>query len=282
MRGGTPLTGRADPPHLPIRDAFPALVAGDALGNLTPLGPLVSEPVKAAFVRRRLPLMPALAGVAVENLLYTLSVAVVIGAGTIALLFVLDTSETIRRLATWALGAVVIAVAAGAFVLARETRVLTRTVEWLDRRQSGPSALVSRLVKLRRLEGLVFGFAARHPGRVWLTLLLEASFHVVGVVEIWLTLALLAGAAAPTLLGTFVLEAVNRTIMVVFKFVPLRLGVDEIGTEVLTRTLGLPPGLGVTMAVIRKARMIVWSAIGVSFLARRGLTPGDAYVDPAR
>jgi hypothetical protein len=64
---------------------------------------------------------------------------------------------------------------------------------------------------------------------------------------------------------------VNRTIMVVFKFVPLRLGVDEIGTELLTRTLGLPVGMGVTMAVLRKARMIVWSAIGIAFLVRRGL-----------
>ena len=115
-------------------------------------------------------------------------------------------------------------------------------------------------------------FRLRHPPprHVVALLVLELAFHVLGVAEIWYSLSLLAGAAAPTLLSTFVLESVNRTIMVVFKFVPLRLGVDEVGTELLTRTLGLPIGIGVTMAIVRKARMIVWSAIGIVFLVRRG------------
>src|SRR3954451_16713635 len=41
-----------DPPHrLPFAQAFAPVIAGDAFGNLLPLGPLVSEPTKAAFVR---------------------------------------------------------------------------------------------------------------------------------------------------------------------------------------------------------------------------------------
>ena len=107
-------------------------------------------------------------------------------------------------------------------------------------------------------------------------LALESSFHVLGVAEVWVTLQLLAGAAAPTLLTTFVLEAVNRTIMVAFKFVPFRLGVDEAGTELMTRTLGLDFGTGVTMAIVRKVRMLVWSAVGVAILAGRGFRrPGS-------
>jgi len=40
-----------EPPHtLPLGDAFAAVVCGDTIGNLTPLGPLVGEPAKAAFV----------------------------------------------------------------------------------------------------------------------------------------------------------------------------------------------------------------------------------------
>ena len=52
-----------EPPHrLPFPDAFGAVVAGDALGNLMPLGPIVSEPTKAAFVRRRGPARPGADG----------------------------------------------------------------------------------------------------------------------------------------------------------------------------------------------------------------------------
>src|SRR5262245_16942524 len=68
-------------PPLSVRDTFPALVAGDAMGNLTPLGVLLSEAVKAAFVRTRVTLMTAVAGIAIENLVYSLTVAVVMAAG---------------------------------------------------------------------------------------------------------------------------------------------------------------------------------------------------------
>jgi hypothetical protein len=256
---------------LRVRDTFPALVAGDTLGNLTPLGLVLSETVKVAFVRRRISMMAALAGITVENLAYTLSVAVVIGAGTIALLSLFDVGDVLRHVTALGLTAIVGLVLLVAVVLWRQIKVASGTLAWLERRGRGPGGLTTRLAKLRTLEDLVYGFAGRHPGRTAAVLLLECAFHLLGILEIWITLALLLGGAAPTLLTTFVLESVNRTIMVVFKFVPLRLGVDEVGTELLTRTLGLPAGIGVTMAVVRKARMISWSAVGVGFLVRRGV-----------
>src|SRR5687767_262778 len=80
-----------EPPHrLRLRDAFAAVLAGDALGNATPLGPLVGEPAKAAFARRHVAGQPALTALAVENIFYTLATAAMIAAGTIALLFAFD------------------------------------------------------------------------------------------------------------------------------------------------------------------------------------------------
>jgi hypothetical protein len=62
------------------------VICGDAIGNLTPLGPLVGEPAKAAFVRGRVALAPALTALAIENVLYTLSAAAMIASGMVALL----------------------------------------------------------------------------------------------------------------------------------------------------------------------------------------------------
>jgi hypothetical protein len=77
-----------EPPHrLACRDAFNAVVCGDTLGNVITLGPIVSEAAKLAFVRGRVPLGPALTALAVENVLYTLSVGGMIAAGTVALLY---------------------------------------------------------------------------------------------------------------------------------------------------------------------------------------------------
>ena len=65
-----------EPPYkLSLGGAFAAVVCGDTIGNLTPLGPLVGEPAKAAFVRGRIPLGPAVTALAIENVLYTLSAA---------------------------------------------------------------------------------------------------------------------------------------------------------------------------------------------------------------
>jgi hypothetical protein len=258
--------------RLTLADTMPALLAGDALGNLTPLGLFASEPAKAAFVRHRVSLLHALAGVALENLFYTFSVAVVIAAGTASLLFLFDVPPVLRQASLLALAMVVAVVVAGTVMLAWQIKVVSGTVSWLERRRLGPAWLHDRLEKVRTLEDTIYGFAGRHAGRLPSILALETMFHVLGVAEVWFVLWLLVDSSAVTWLSTFVLESVNRTITVVFKFVPLRLGVDEVGTELLTRTLGLPVGLGVTMAIVRKARMLFWAGVGVAILVRRGFT----------
>ena len=255
------------PAALPTAAAFRAVLAGDALGNLTPLGLLASEPAKAALVRRHVPLFTALSGIAIENLLYTVSVALVIVAGTAALLLTFDLPRTMRLASLGVMAAAVGSVAAGVVVLARGWRPLSGLVTGLARYV--PRALRARPDRLREIEDHVFGFHQHHPDRLGRVLALDAAFHTLGVAEIWLTLALLTGTWYGPL-TVFVLEAVNRAITVAFKFVPLRLGVDEAGTEVLTRALGLASGLGVTMAIVRKARVLAWSAVGVVLLARRG------------
>ena len=77
---------------------------------------------------------------------------------------------------------------------------------------------------------------------------------------------------APTLLTAFILESVNRIINVAFKFVPLRTGVDEAGTGMLSKVLGFTTAIGVTLAIVRKGRDIFWTGIGVLLLVRRGLS----------
>jgi len=280
----------SEEPHaLRVRDTFPAVVSGDALGNLTPLGLIVSEPTKAAFVRHRVSLMTALAGIAVENLFYTWSVAVVIVGGCVALLFSVDVPAPLRVASLAALGAMVAFMLVTLTMIGGDVRLISRTVAWLERRSLCPAPLRQRLDKLLAVEAHIYGFNRNHPSRTFPVLLLQSAYHAAGVAEVWLTLQLLMSALGtretglasdatrvltqPSLLIAFLLESVNRLINVVFKFVPLRLGVDEAGTGLLAQVLGLTNATGVTLAIVRKARMLVWMAVGVAFLARRGLAP---------
>ncbi len=258
------------PARLKFGDAFAAVLCGDAIGNLTPLGPIVSEPAKAAFVRGRLDLAAAITALAVENLYYTLSVAAMIAAGTIALLFSFDVGEDVRYTSEIALAIIGAMFAAVIWILWRRPALASRALSVLARR-GGAFAPAARLERVRRLEHEVYSFSSRRTDVLARLVLTEMGFHVLGVVEIYVTLMFLVD-GPPSLLLSFVLEGANRLITVLFKFVPLRVGVDEAGTEGLTQILGFGRGIGLQLALVRKARMIVWSIVGSALLVRRGLS----------
>src|SRR3954470_19540384 len=118
-----------DPPHrLALSDAFSAVICGDTIGNLTPLGPLVGEPAKAAFVRGRVALGPAVTALAIENLLYTLSAAAMIAAGMIALLLRFQLDPAIRGIGELAVVATLVLFAAALWLLWRQPAVISRAL----------------------------------------------------------------------------------------------------------------------------------------------------------
>ena len=78
------------------------------------------------------------------------------------------------------------------------------------------------------------------------------------------------------MLTAFILEAVNRTITIAFQFVPLWLGVDEAGTAAVTSAINLGSAAGVSLALVRKTRVVVWTVIGLVLLLHRGLSVSDA------
>ncbi len=262
-----------EPPHkLDLITAFTAVVCGDALGNVTPLGPLVGEPTKIAYVRGHAPIAPALTALAIENVLYTLGVAAMIAAGAVALLFTVTLPVQLREFSEVAIGGVVATFVVAAWVLWRRPAVITTLL---------PAARIgtSRVEKLRAVEEQVLTFASRQRQRLPGLVALELGFHALGVFEKHITLWMILG-AAPPLLTSFIVETADRLITVAFKFVPFQVGVGEAGTGFVTDLLGLTPTPGLTESIVRKARMGIWSLIGTAMLVRRGLSPRQVLSDP--
>ncbi|MDQ3907028.1 MAG: flippase-like domain-containing protein, partial [Acidobacteriota bacterium] len=256
---------------LPWRAALAAYLVGDALGNLMPIGIVVSEPAKAAMARERVPLAASAAALAVENLFYMLSVALFVFAGMAAVLATFPLPPRLRAVSYAVLGGIVFAVLCAYVVIHKRWKFLSRAVELMAARGVGRAFAERHGAKFGALEDRVYGFYARHGARFPAILLLELCFHLAGVLEVFLTLYFITG-SRPSLLAAFVLESVNRVINVVFKFVPMRVGVDEAGTAKFTDALNFGATAGVTLAIVRKARIVVWTAVGVSLLVRRGLT----------
>jgi hypothetical protein len=266
-----------EPEHsLSFRDALHAYLVGDALGNLMPFGIVVSEPAKAAFARERVPLAAAVSALAVENLFYMLSVALFVFAGAAAMLLSFPLPPKLRLAAVATLCVVAVVIGLAVLVVRRRWKFLTGALRLVAGARVGRRFVEGRGERVAAVEDRVYGFYARHRGRFLPILLLEGGFHLAGVAEVFATLYLMLGRApapAELALASFVLESVNRVINVVFKFVPMRVGVDEAGSSIITRrVLNLGETAGVTLAIVRKARIIVWTGVGVALLVRRGLT----------
>ena len=263
-----------EPPYgLRFRDALEARLMGDALGNVIPLASMaVSEPSKAAFARHRVPLMAGLSALAIENIFYSLSVVLFIFSGMAALLLSFPLPKPLRYAATGSLVVILVIAPLGYLVIRRQTKFLSGALTWLGSRFPGRGWIEVAHARARTLEERIYGFYERNSSRFLPILGLEICFHLAGVAEVYTTLSFISETIAPTLLTAFILESVNRVIIVSFKFVPFRTGVDEYGSEALTKVLGFAKGIGVTLAIVRKARDIVWTTIGMLLIVRRGLS----------
>jgi glycosyltransferase 2 family protein len=263
------------PYRLRFRDAFAARIMGDALGNIVPLASMaVAEPSKAAFVTHRVPLMVSLSAIALENIFYSLSVAVFIFSGTVALLLAFPLKPALRYASFGILAATIVIVLLGYVVIRKQLKFLSGSLSFLHGRGVARDWMGKTIPRAQTLEGRVYGFYDRNRNRLALIIALEMCFHLAGVVEVYTSLWFISDVVAPTLLTAFVLESVNRVIIVAFKFIPFRLGIDEAGTGMLAKALGFTQAIGVTLAIVRKARDIFWTALGVALIVRRGLSVG--------
>lgn len=239
-----------------FREAFVAFVAGDALGNVSPLGPVVSESTKAVLGRRTLSTSAAVSSIVLENIFYGISVAVMVTIGTLAFLLGFRPTEGALTITIAVSAAAGLGMLAVWWVLSSRPRILSRFFTH---------------TAVRDAEDRVFRFAQVQRDRLAQILLLEFAFHVSAVLEIYLLLALLIPDTGRTLLLALILETVDRLITIGFKFVPLRLGVDQAGSGLMATILGLGLETGVTLATIRTGRNLFWAVVGLTLLLRRNI-----------
>ena len=239
--------------QLDFRHAFSAFLAGDAVGNVTPLGLLASEPTKVLLTRHHLATLDSVASLTLENVLYSISVMAVLAFGLGLLLATVAVPNAIW----W--------VAVGSLVTMAAVAVTVISV--LRAPASSNGVATGWRAKLVRVRDEVGAFARQHPGRLARVFALQLFFHVLAVLETFITLRWLLGRQSPTVVQAIIFETVNRVTIVVFKFVPFRIGIDEAASGAVAPLLAVTASAGVALAVIRKVRVLFWSAIGLMLVA---------------
>ncbi|MGD9588586.1 MAG: lysylphosphatidylglycerol synthase domain-containing protein [Pyrinomonadaceae bacterium] len=264
-----------EPYRLDLRDTFPAVIIGEAMSAMIPLGILISGTSKAVAVRRRVPLVVGLSSVATENLFYSFvtSAFLALGALTFVRNFQLDPGWTLTI--DVLIGVLFFLLVAGIVMIIKQWHFASETCELLYRRGVAQGLLEHGRADVRLFENFIYGFYRRHPKRFLPISLCEAGFHALGVVEVWFILSRLMETASP--LNAFLLESVSRLITIIFKLVPFLIGVDEAGGEFVAETVAIGAGIGVTLAIIRKGRILFWTVVGLALILKRGLSPRSIF-----
>ncbi len=260
-----------EPYRLSMRDTVPAVIMGEAMSSILPLGILVSGTSKAVAVRSRVPLVVGLSSIATENLFYTFttSVFLMLGAFTFVRSFELEQGWviTINILIACLVGLFIL----GLLMIVRQWHFASETCEWLYKKGIARGILENVRLEVRLFENFIYGFYRRYPRRFLPICLIETTFHLMGILEVLFILSRISD-AVPQLFNAFLLESVSRLITIIFKLIPFLIGVDEAGAQFVAETVALGAGIGVTLAIIRKGRILFWTAIGLVIIIKRGLS----------
>ncbi|CAN5268257.1 hypothetical protein BH20ACI1_BH20ACI1_06140 [soil metagenome] len=260
-----------EPFKLKFSDALSAVMIGEALSSIIPLGVIVSGTSKAVAVRNRLPLVVGFSSIATENLFYSLVTGIFITFGAITFLRNSQVPEGWVLIIDALIFLVFFLLLFGFFIVYRQLHFASNFCNWLYNRRIGRSILENGRAQVRLFEDLIFGFYRKHPRRFLPICLFEIIFHALGVTEILFILSRISE-VFPSFYAAFLLESMSRVITIVFKLVPFLIGIDEAGAKFISETLALGTGIGITLAIIRKGRILFWTAVGLTLIVRRGLS----------
>jgi len=239
----------------PWGESISATITGDAVGYLTWAGPFTGEPLRALLIRGSVPVAAGIAAGAIERAIYNLTGALLV---SVVLLVLFSATHGLAVAGTVGSGLVVVGLA---IVLRRRSRPPVTADVHHDRRPTirtgflrRPAALIDAAAELWRNRRDVLPSVA----------ILCLAQHAILVGEAYLLLKALDGGT--TLWTAFVFEAVTKIVNTAGIVVPGRLGVAEGGSAALAGALGFAASQGLSLALMRRVRALVWGGVGLCLL----------------
>ncbi len=246
--------------------AFTTRLAGETISFFTFTGPVLGEATKAALLRKRVPLASALQALAVDNLLYNLSVALFISSGALVMLVTYDLPVG-ARLPLYGISAgMALVFALVAWAVVSDVMPVTAAVDFLIRRGFKAKWFSAKREHFHRVEENVYDFYKKRPRSFFTMFACDFLAHATTVAEVAAVLWMLG--FEPALGVSYIIDSLTKVINLVFSFVPATIGVYEGGTGFILHTLGYAVTTGLTIGIVRKASMIVWALVGLLMLIR--------------
>lgn len=248
-------------------------VGGESLNNTLPSAYLGGEPFKAMLLSHAgVSGMDALASVIVAKTALTVGQIASVILGVLLLGLARGGGDQLGAIAIGSL--VVVALASWAmwgFYVGQRQGLGMHLLRLSERVGLGRRYLEARREALARLDTALSGFWTRHPGRFWAASGVCLAAWVLEAGEVllyaWL-LDLPIGWVAALAIGLLVSVAKAAGMLI-----PASLGAQEGGIVLLFLAFGLGQAPALAYSLARRARELVWIAIGFGVLALLGASP---------
>lgn len=252
--------------------------AGEFLNAATPTASVGGESLKAALLKRfSIPMGDGLASVIVAKTTMTLAQIMYIFLGLALWLFLLEDFPQSRGLSLWTIAgtAAVLLFATGLFVVLQQRGLFAVLFSVVDKFPFRIAYLADRREELRSLDTLVAAFYNHRRTLFALSAITFFGGWLIEAAEVYVMLQYLG---QPIDVVTAIsIDALCTLIKGSTFFIPGSVGVQEGGIVLLLKAFGYSDVTGMSFALLRRLRELVWMAVGVACftLLSRGVREKD-------
>jgi lysylphosphatidylglycerol synthase-like protein len=226
-------------------------LASQSMGYLTVLGPLISEPMKVKLLGTSSG--PTITATFLDNGVYWFTSALLAIAGIVSLPLVAVHGKAYHSIpAILVLGLAVV-------LIRRDTPILSGVVRSLGTRRP------TWLARAERIEASIREYRLNQPALVRRMFCIDIACQVLLATEV--AVVLLALHLPVHFVAVLAIEGMTRALKMVSGWIPARLGSDEGGAISAFALTGLSPLLGLSLALTRRVRDLLWALIGIVWLA---------------
>jgi glycosyltransferase 2 family protein len=259
---------------IPFWRVFMIRTAGEVVNTTTPAGYVGGEPLKASLLRKHhVPMEEAFTSVIIAKTTMTIAEVVFILLGISLGVWLLGGNDSSGQTVAAAILSVgLLALGTAAFVFVQRQGLCAWLLDSLRKIGVKIKYLEAREEKLRSLDRAILGFY-RHKrpafsastGLFFLGWMAEA-------LEVYVILYFLGGPAMA--LSAISIGALSVFIKSSTFFIPGSLGTQDGGNLLLLKAFGYSDVTGITFALVRRFRELVWIGVGLLCLAiQRGHSP---------
>ena len=250
------------------RHALAARLGGEAVSVVTFTGPFLGDFTKAMLLKTKTAFTNSAAAIIVDNILYYISVILMILGGVGILLYNFGGVDKILQYALFAVSAFAFLIITGLILVVKfhfkpTTWLLKKVYEF----NLLPEFINKKRDYVRQIEDNVFEFYLNHKSVFYIISGLIIISHILSVAEVYLVLYLLKYTVFPS--TAYIIESLTKVINLAFSFVPGAIGVYEGGNGLILHFLGYTTAIGVIVALIRRGAILFWTFIGLAILLWR-------------